>query len=375
MTSESHNGSIRVLNVCETVTGGIATYLGVVHNSTIGSVQHHYVLPYSQSNEIFTGTNISFFNDNTKIISSKFGFRRVWKLFCATLTAVRNEMPDIFFFHSSFSLPVMMLLRMVGVRKQFVYCPHGWAALRFRPGSFKFWLIALIERSIVKYSDVVINISNFEMSYAKSAGYPGNHRLVVNAVSEMELLTEQNSIVDDGTSINLLFVGRFDRQKGLDVLLNAYAQARLHRQDVNLHIVGDSVRGNSDLLYEQANTIDGVTLYGWCSLSDVSSLCRSVDVLIVPSRWEGFGLVVAEALREGTPVIVSDRGALPEHIEDEKTGYIIKLSENNVCKKIISLDKQRLLDMRPDCRASFEERFSSDRLARELTDIFKELLE
>ena len=176
-------------------------------------------------------------------------------------------------------------------------------------------------------------------------------------------------------SINLLFVGRFDRQKGLDVLLNAYAQARLHRQDVNLHIVGDSVRGNSDLLYEQANTIDGVTLYGWCSLSDVSSLCRSVDVLIVPSRWEGFGLVVAEALREGTPVIVSDRGALPEHIEDEKTGYIIKLSENNVCKKIISLDKQRLLDMRPDCRASFEERFSSDRLARELTDIFKELLE
>jgi glycosyltransferase involved in cell wall biosynthesis len=375
MNADNYSGSYRVLNVCETVTGGVATYLNVLHSSTSGPIKHHYVLPKSQSNNVSADLDVSLFNDSSRLVSSKFGFRRVCKLFFATLHAVRKEKPEIIFFHSSFTLPVMLLLRLIVVKKKFVYCPHGWAALRYPSGSGKRKLVSLLERSFAKYANVIVNISNFEMSYAKSVGYLGDHRLIVNAVSDVDCSSYQEPIITDGISIDLLFVGRFDHQKGLDILLNAFERVRSSRQDINLHIVGCSVRDNADLLKEQAGEIDGVTLYGWRSPYEISGFYKSVDVMIVPSRWEGFGLVVAESLREGTPVIVSNRGALPEHVEQDKTGYVVNLSENDFYNKIKFLDRQALVDMRPACRAKFEKQYNSDRFAREITDLFKELLE
>lgn len=374
MNTDSFSGSCRVLNVCETVAGGIATYLEVLHSSTSDSMKHHLVLPKSQRNEISVDINTSPFNDSNRIVRSKFGFRRIFWLFCATYTAFRKEKPDIVFFHSSFTLPVMMVLRLMGVKNKFVYCPHGWAALRYSPRSCKRWLVAIVERTISKNADVIVNISNFEMAYAKSAGYLGDQRLIVNAVSDLGCSSNQMPITDGDVSINLLFVGRFDHQKGLDILLKAYQRVRSSRQDIKLHIVGGSVRGNSSLLEKQADEIEGVTLYGWRSSYELRDFYKSADVMIVPSRWEGFGLVAAESLREGTPVIVSNRGALPEHVEPEKTGFVVNLCENDLYNKIVSLDGRLLADMRPACRARFEKHYSSDRFARELVDLFKELL-
>ena len=364
--SSANKHSTRVLNICETIAGGVASYLVVVNSATSKIASHHFVLPDSHASELTPDMKVSLFKDPGR------GLLRLWRLFRLSLSVLRREKPEILFFHSSYTLPVMVMLRFLRVKGRFIYCAHGWAALQYPDGSFKRRVIMWIEGFFGGLSDAVINISKFDRDYANSAGYSGDQRLIVNAVSDSEKGTAQVPFEPDQKSINLLFIGRFDVQKGLDILLRAFSQAHLQRRDIHLHVVGDSVRGDAKYtdLIEKAK---GVTFHGWVKPAEIHGFYESADLLIVPSRWEGFGLVVAESLRAGTPALVSDRGALPGLIESDKTGYVEKLSVKDFAAVLCSLNKQKLTEMRPACRASFEADFHADRFGNELGSLFKEL--
>jgi glycosyltransferase involved in cell wall biosynthesis len=358
--------STSVLNICETITGGVASYLVVVHSATSETAKHHCVLPDSHAKQLPADIDVSLFKDPGR------GLLRMWRLFRLSLSVLRREKPDILFFHSSYTLPVMLMLRLLRVKGRFIYCAHGWAALRYPDGSLKRRVVRWIEGFLGGFSDVVINISRFDRDYASLAGYSGDQRLIVNAVADIENDSMPAPFSPDQETINLLFIGRFDLQKGLDILLRAYIQAHLQRSDIHLHVVGDSVRGDAELS-ELMGKARGVTFHGWAKPAEVQGFCEAADLLIVPSRWEGFGLVVAESLRAGTPALVSDRGALPGLIEIDQTGYVEKLSVNDFAAALCSLEKHKLVGMRPACRASFESDFHADRFGNDLGDLFKEL--
>ncbi|WP_369781564.1 glycosyltransferase [Pseudomonas sp. WC2401] len=84
-------------------------------------------------------------------------------------------------------------------------------------------------------------------------------------------------------------------------------------------IVGDYVLGDSEQLELPSNARH----IGWLTAEDLQSLYLTADILIVPSRWEGFGLVAVEAMRAGLPVIASNVGGLAEVVEDNATGILI----------------------------------------------------
>lgn len=358
--------STSVLNICETIAGGVASYLVVVHSATSETAKHHCVLPDSHAKELPADIDVSLFKDPGR------GLLRMWRLFRLSLSVLRKEKPDILFFHSSYTLPVMVMMRLLRVKGRFIYCAHGWAALQYPDGSLKRRVIKWIEGFLGGFSDAVINISKFDRDYANSAGYSGDQRLIVNAVSDSAKDPLPAPFRRDQEAINLLFIGRFDLQKGLDVLLRAYSQAYLQRRDIHLHVVGDSVRGDAELS-DLIGKARGVTFHGWAKPAKVQGFCEAADLLIVPSRWEGFGLVVAESLRAGTPALVSDRGALPGLIQVGKTGYVEKLNVKDFAAAICSLQKHDLVAMRPACRASFESDFHADRFGNDLDNLFKEL--
>lgn len=114
------------------------------------------------------------------------------------------------------------------------------------------------------------------------------------------------------------FAGRLEEQKGCDVLLNALSRV----SNVNLRIVGDgSLMSN---LKKQASTLgirNRVSFLGW--VSDMSRFYKGIDMLVVPSRWEGQGIVVLEAMSSGVPVIASDVDGPAEIIEDYRTGRLV----------------------------------------------------
>jgi glycosyltransferase involved in cell wall biosynthesis len=173
--------------------------------------------------------------------------------------------------------------------------------------------------------------------------------------------------------IHLIFVGRHDRQKGLDYLLEIFSSVNL--PGVHLHVVGEPVlEGGSGV--SKASLPSNITFYGWQSRDAISAMIAHADALIMPSRWEGFGLVALEAMRLGKPVIASRRGALAEIIEHGRTGLHFDLAQPSELRDILrSLSKQRLAEMGEAACKEFLSSFTSDRLNAELAALYRTLLE
>lgn len=118
-------------------------------------------------------------------------------------------------------------------------------------------------------------------------------------------------------STTVLYTGRLDRGKGLDVLLAAWATTDL---DLELVIVGDG-----PLRAELEERRPPRTRFvGWVGHTELEVLLRSARALVFPSRFfETFGLSLGEALASGLPVIAGDVGSRREVLGDEGAGWLV----------------------------------------------------
>ncbi len=117
------------------------------------------------------------------------------------------------------------------------------------------------------------------------------------------------------------FVGRLIEQKGVDVLIEAFARASREKPGGALSIIGDGpLMKDLKRLAALRGVGPSVTFHGW--VPDASALMSAFDALLVPSRWEGFGLVTLEAMSHRVPVIASRVSALPEIVVDGVTGVL-----------------------------------------------------
>ncbi|KAA8880527.1 glycosyltransferase family 4 protein [Nocardia colli] len=99
-------------------------------------------------------------------------------------------------------------------------------------------------------------------------------------------------------------------------------------------------------------------------------LVRHADALINPIEWpEPFGLVMAEALACGTPVLAFPNGAAPEIVEDGKTGFLCR----DAGEMADALDRLHTIDRR-DCRAAAEQRFGRLRMARDHERLYRRIV-
>ncbi len=144
--------------------------------------------------------------------------------------------------------------------------------------------------------------------------------------SEVETLPVQESSRDlcsaPAPEPRFLFVGRLDREKGVDVLLDAFARLRQRVPHARLRIVGRGpLRASLEALAARLDLSDAVTFRGWRDRAGVEEEVGRAWALVAPSRWvEPFGLVAVEAMVHGVPAIVSDHGGLAEAVEHGVSG-------------------------------------------------------
>lgn len=121
------------------------------------------------------------------------------------------------------------------------------------------------------------------------------------------------------------FAGRLSREKGVDVLLRAFARVRETVPDARLTIAGDgNQRAELHRLIAELALAPHVAMLGHLSQAEVDRQMASAWVQAVPSRPpETFGLTAAEAMMRGTAVVASDVGGLPELVEHTRTGLLV----------------------------------------------------
>jgi glycosyltransferase involved in cell wall biosynthesis len=114
---------------------------------------------------------------------------------------------------------------------------------------------------------------------------------------------------------HLLFVGTLEPRKNIGQLLEAYRVLRTRRSDAGPLVLAGAATAAAQPWIERAQRADlagHVQMRGYVSEEERRLLYRDARMLIMPSLEEGFGLPVLEAMACGVPVVISDRGALPE---------------------------------------------------------------
>ncbi|MCB8820201.1 glycosyltransferase family 4 protein [Microvirga rosea] len=122
--------------------------------------------------------------------------------------------------------------------------------------------------------------------------------------------------------IRLVFVGRLQHQKGVDVLLRA--MGRLARPDLELLIVGDGPDRN--LLTSLAAELSlerNVIFRGWAEKAELPDLYRSGDIFVLPSRDEGMPNVLLEAMASGLPAVATRISGSEELVVHGETGLLV----------------------------------------------------
>lgn len=138
----------------------------------------------------------------------------------------------------------------------------------------------------------------------------------------------------DPDATMLLFVGRLQALKGVDLALETLIELRARGKNAMLAIVGgpSGPEGRETLakLHErvsESGVIDHVSFVAPQGHQLLSTWMRAADVTLVPSRSESFGLVALESSACGTPVVASEVGGLMTLIEPGRTGYLINTRE------------------------------------------------
>jgi D-inositol-3-phosphate glycosyltransferase len=125
----------------------------------------------------------------------------------------------------------------------------------------------------------------------------------------------------------LLFVGRLEPLKGVDILLRAAAIADVD-EPVRVLVAGGDERLGEERARLEALTVDlgmndRVRFDSAVAHEALPDYYRAADLCVVPSYYESFGLVAVEALASGTPVVATRVGGLQYTVKDGQTGYLV----------------------------------------------------
>ncbi|MDT0686057.1 glycosyltransferase family 4 protein [Autumnicola psychrophila] len=128
--------------------------------------------------------------------------------------------------------------------------------------------------------------------------------------------------------LRVLFVGGLSQRKGIAYVFEAVEKLK---NDIALTVIGMKASNSCKKLDEE---LKKHTWIPTLSHQKVLEAMRNHDILVFPSLFEGFGMVITEAMSQGTPVITTDRTAGPDLIKDGENGWIIKSSSTSslVCK-------------------------------------------
>jgi glycosyltransferase involved in cell wall biosynthesis len=117
-----------------------------------------------------------------------------------------------------------------------------------------------------------------------------------------------------------MYVGRFVREKGIHVLLNAANAVLAAEPNTKFLIVGGGHRERFEKFVEWAGLKDKVLFTGFMANRSLHQLYRCADVAVFPSLYEPFGIVALEGMAAGAPVVTSDAGGLREVVLHDQTG-------------------------------------------------------
>ena len=211
------------------------------------------------------------------------------------------------------------------------------------------------EKEVANDADHVVCFTEHEAGIlVRSYGVPRNSITIIPCGVDTEMFSqgdkmEARSRLGVSDRHVILFVGRIEPIKALGTLIQAIELIEDKNSLKVLVVGGDSIGPEfqrMELMCKSLGIDNNVSFVGSVPQMELAIYYNAADVLVVPSKYESFGLVALEAMSTGTPVIASRVGGLATIVDDNKTGYLIpwQCPEPFARKLEILLANQSLLE-------------------------------
>jgi len=265
-------------------------------------------------------------------------FFDLWQLF-------RLEQPDVVHLNSAKASGLGALAaRLAGVPR-IVFTAHGWAFNEDR---------APTARKIIKFfSWITVVLSHKTIAVSKSVEqdtktWPlvqGKVAVIHNGLEPIDFLTREEArqylVAHAGLDIprDIFLVGtiaELHKNKGLGYAIHGFSLNAVKNLDLKYAIIGQGEEKFSLNAHIEAHKLHGrVVLLGF--IEDASRYLKAFDAFLLPSLKEGLPYVILEAGAAGVPIIASNIGGIPEVIEHNKTGILVKPKDSEAISEAVKL--------------------------------------
>jgi glycosyltransferase involved in cell wall biosynthesis len=250
-----------------------------------------------------------------------------------------------------------------------VFQPHAWS---FEAADGIVARLALgWERLGARWAARVVCVSEAERRTGERCGISALWRVVPNGVDTLRFRPEGDD-ARSGPGPLVVCVGRLCRQKGQDVLLQAWPEVERQVAGARLVLVGDGP--DADRLRSCA---PGSVLFAGAA-PDAAPWYRAADVVVLPSRWEGMALAPLEAMACARPVVVTDVDGARESLPPQQLPYCLVPPEDPgaLARELTALlrDEQLRAALGAQGRRHVLAAHDLRHAADAVTDVYRELL-
>lgn len=279
--------------------------------------------------------------------------------------------PDIVHAHSTF--PGVYLRCPRALHPRILYTPHGWSFLKMDSPAWVRWGYGQAERLLARQARMIQCMSFEEIGRARALGIDSARLAMIHTgIHDLPECSAASSpprdkAQPDGQGLKIGFFGRLDYQKGADLLPGL---AERLADGSTLHVFGSEVRGGQPLAPHPR-----ICAHGWVPHQGLAAQMAAMDVIVIPSRWEGFSLTALEALRAGVPLIVSNSTSLSEVVVHGYNGLIMQdYSASHLADLVHGLSLDDCRRMGGNARRVYQETYAFDGYYRGMMALYQRVI-
>lgn len=193
---------------------------------------------------------------------------------------------------------------------------------------WKAHFVRYVEKIMLKSAHLIIANSRHTKEEIEGMGIPGEFIEVVYPGFDMPSAGKRELVRAPHGGIKLLSVAICDPRKGLDTLIEAIHRLNNKHPEMKLDVVGDDCIDPAYSKRLKERVVDWgleerVIFHGVVGLEDLRKFYSEADIFVLPSLYEPFGIVFAEAMSFGLPIVATRVGGIPELVEDEGNGFLV----------------------------------------------------
>lgn len=265
----------------------------------------------------------------------------VLKCINAVKIAIRKFKPDIVYCHSSLA-GGFGRLACIGSGVKVVYNPHGWA-FDIKGSKAKRLVYLTLEKLLANITDKIVLISNAEKLSAVI-----NHiaplkklKVIFNGIDFAKLQQGLDKGVGSRQELGIGnnayivgMIGRISKQKAPDIFVKMAAKVVKRIPTAEFVIVGDG--DMKPLIIAEATRfgiVEKLHITGWVDCP--AKYLASMDCAVLLSRWEGFGLVIAEYMYAQKPIVATGVDAIPDLVTNDVNGLLVNADDPTAASEAV----------------------------------------